>query len=566
LSYSNGTRPGLDPEHLQGLIEPVYRYHLARCENYLEAQNLTIQTLSTAAKSIGSFRSERDNLRTWVMGIAHDRQSFGSRHQTTAARQVTGASAPAAPPPSLAYESLPPEQAEILLRDRMSHLSRAWKSLPARQADALALLYFCGLSLAEVSAILHKSEAAVRTFISRESAFEAELLELASSIHPGKDLLALVKAEMSHPTRPQQIWRPASASWRRFSSTGARLGQVGLLVGFLAFGFYIIQRQSVDPASLTPTPAVIPLTGVGGPANPAPTNPAPTTVDNPGSLVPPPAGVCQEWQATLANLIDQPDISVSHASFTDHSQAASTPPGPGDKGTGCLLETTVVNWDLHGAWATFDSISELLFSKNFAQHGDAGYPGYGDNSYFDPGCYGLGRTFVGSDSRAVLTISWCLQDKTAAGTGTPSPANNASNIALDLGGGNPMSIGIRPYLLRLSLATNSLDSFLNTFFSQWSAGSPDIIRNLAPNLLKRFPNYKALDYLAGINPLSSQKVNFVWQVLDNSGSNLRILVHVSETDGQATPTHLNTEFQMALTQNNNTWTIRDLGRSVQFSS
>ena len=92
LSYSKGKIPGLENELIQGYIEPVYRYHLARCENYLEAQNLTIQTLSTVMKSIDTYRSRQDSLKTCVMEIAYARQSFVGRHPTLAARSLASAS------------------------------------------------------------------------------------------------------------------------------------------------------------------------------------------------------------------------------------------------------------------------------------------------------------------------------------------------------------------------------------------------------------------------------------------------------------------------------------------
>jgi DNA-directed RNA polymerase specialized sigma24 family protein len=566
LSYLNGKLSGLDSERILEFLEPVYRYHLARCENYLEAQNLTVQTLSTAMKWINTHRSGHDSLKTWVMKIAHDRQSIGGRHSTMAVKRSGGASSATSPSPSSAYEPLPPEQTEILLRDRMAHLSNSWKSLPAMQADALALHYFGSLSLPEVGAILHKPEAKVRTLVARETAFETELLELSSSIHPGKDLLSRVKDELSQPGERQKDWRPPYSAWHRFLRMGARLGQMGLLVGVLVFGFYIIQRQSLSPSDITATPASTSLTGAIATWEPGRANQTPTPVDNPGDLVPPAAGVCQQFQATLADMVDQQDVTVSNAAFNDPSQASSTQPGSGTKGVGCLLETMVINWDLHSAWATFDSVSELLFSKNFDQVGDAGYPGYGDKNYFDPGCYGLGRTFTNLDSRAILTVSWCLPAQTIAGTGTPIPTNTSLNMALDLGGGNPLTIEIRPYILKLVLASNDLGSFLNNFFSQWSAGKQPLTIYLAPSLLKHFPNLRALDRLAGINPLLDPKVNFSWKVIDNSGANLRILVQVSESTGQATPVNLKAEFQMLLTHDSNTWTIHDLGKTVQFSS
>ena len=578
MAYTNGKLPGLNFELVQGYIEPVYRYHLARCENYLEAQNLTVQTLTTALKWIDTYHTGPDRLKTWVMEIACDRQSAGRRQSIATLKRLPGAtiSPSLSTAPTLDHDPLPPEQGEILLRNRMSHLSSSWNRLPAKQADALALYFFGGLSLEEVGALLHKPKATVSALVARESAFEVDLFELADSIHPGKDLLSWLKEELARPAAPHlswlphwlnfAIWTPSYPVLRSFFSIGARLSQVGLLVAVLGIGFYMIQRQSVVPLGRVSTPTPSPLTGmvkVGGRAL-AQLPPAP--VDNPGNLVPPAASVCQEWQAALAGVVDQQDITLSNVVFDDPTAPGSTQPGSGARGTGCLLETTVINRDLHGAWATFDNVSELLLAKNFNELADAGSPGQVNTDYFDPGCSGLGRTFESSANHAILTVNWCSDVESITGTGTPNPMDSGPNIALDLGGGVPLPGGLRPYILKLALASNAMDSFLNSLFSQWSTGSQQVITYLAPTLQTRFSNLKALDRLAGITSLSTQKMSFSWQVLDNSGSNLRILVQVYESTGLEANANPKTQFQMALTQENGAWTIQQLGKTVQFSS
>ena len=555
-----GKLPGPDIELIQAVIEPVYRYHFARCENYLEAQNLTLLTLSAALKWIAVDRSRQGNLCAWVLGIAYDLQSLGVRQRNLAVKHVTGAASISSSDP----ESLPPEQAEILLRNRMAHLSSSWRRLPGKQADALALHFFGGLSLPEVGLVLHKPEAAIKALMAHETAFEAELLELAANIHPGRDLFPRLVQALSQPNVSSSPWRPASSAWRRFMHIGARLGQAALLAGVLAAGFMIIQHPSTPARNPTATQA---STGAIAALGTTPTLQTPPGLDYPGNLIPPSASICQEWQTALTGAIDQKDVTLSSVAFSDPTQFSLTQPGIDAKGIGCSLETTVIHWDLHGAWATFDSISRLLYDQNYKQIGDAGlYPGYGDKNYFDPGCYGLGRFFASRDTRAILTVSWCAPDQAAAGTGIPNPLGSVAAITPDLGSSSPQSISIRPYSLKLVLASNTLNSSLNSFFSQWSAGDLSLTPLLAPSLLKRFPNLEALDRLAGINRDFNPEVNFSWKIIDNSGAHLRVMVQVSRSAGQEAPPTPLAEFQMAITLDNNTWTIHDLGNTVQFSS
>ncbi len=593
MSETNSKYPRSNLDLIQETIEPVYRYHLARCEDYLEAQNLTVQSLSSALKWLNAGRATPENLLLWIMEIACEQQSDGRRHGTLHPRKLASTS-PSQPISDSAIQDSPfPDQEEILVRNQMAHLSSAWKKLPAKQADALALHYFGGLTPAEISKILHKNETAVENFISREIAFKNELVELADSIHPDKDLLARIQDEpVKQETHVQswlpawqklKTWRPAHPAWRRVFMKGTRLAQFGLLSGVLILGFFLIQSQSAGPATATPTadgnsvimvtatpeqPSPVPTQGVnpGDRANVvSPADPLiPLVVDNPGNLVPPTNSVCEEWQASVSRLVGQ-QLYLSNAAFSDPPADSSNVPEFNDnKGTGCLLETPIINWDQHNALSTMDAITNLLISKDFSQNVDISSSGSEKSGYFDQGCHGLAKTFESSDERAILTASWCRPDQNTASSVTSHSSNTSANINLDLGGGFSSSVA-GPYNLKLIFTSNELDKVLSTFFSLWMAGDQDVTSYLDPGLLNRLPTLFALDNLVGINPQSHPKVQFAWIVVDNTGTGVRLVVVANQFLPKGSDTSpVESRFQVALIEDNGDWTVREIGKVVPF--
>ena len=548
MSYSNGKLPGLDIELILGFIEPVYRYHLARCENYLEAQNLTAQTLSTVMKWIDTYRSGHDSLKTWVMGIAHDRQSFGRRHSTMAVKRLAGASSSIPPSPSSDHEPLPPEQGEILLRDRMSHLSSFWKRLPAKQADALALHYFGGLGLAEVGAVLHKPASTVRALVARGTAFEAELLELAASIHPDKNFLSRLQIELIRPGAHQRswlpqwlkpdIWRPSYSAWHRFFRMGTRLSQMGLLVGILVFGFYIIQRQSIVPPQAQPTSTseVTPTTAVQVAA-------APLIAD---AMVPPDSAACQTWKKNLENLVYTTFSLSDSANFTDPTGSALA-----ISGTGCELDATITGNTQNSAPKTVSNISLLFFDNGFTlENGFDNLPGNPASAFFPQNCPGFGRSYQKDDLYVFLSASYC-------------PTLSAQSPSAQGGPGSP---GVRGYTLRLILTSSSVQTRLDRFLSLWASGNNQAISNLSPGLRKKYPNIRALDLMVGLSRSPSKTISFIWQPVQNSGASLRVEVLAKETDSQKTSGDPQPTFQIVLTQDSGLWAISDAAKTILFSS
>jgi DNA-directed RNA polymerase specialized sigma24 family protein len=533
----------LDTELIQGFIEPVYRYHLARCENYLEAQNLTVQTLSTVMKWIDTYRSGQDSLKTWVMGIAHDRQSFGPRYSTMAVKRLAGASAFTSSSPSSDHEPLLPEQGEILLRDRMSHLSSSWKRLPAKQADALALHYFSGLGLAEVGAVLHKPESAVRALVAHGTVFEAELLELADSIHPDKDFLSRFQNELIRPGARQRswlphwlkpdIWQPSYSAWRRFFRMGPRLSQMGLLIGILVLGFYMIQRQSIVPSQGQPTPTreVTPTTAVQVAAAPLIAN----------AMVPPDLGACQTWKKNLENLAYTTFSLSDSANFTDPTGSPLA-----ISGTGCELDATITGNTQDSAPKTVSDISLLFFDNGFSLgNGFDNLPNNPASTFFPQNCPGFGRSYQKDDLYVYLSASYCASLSAQEGPGSP---------------------GIRGYTLRLILTSSSVQTSLDRFFSLWASGNNQAISNLSPALRNKYPTIRALDFMAGLSRSPSKTISFIWQPVQNSGASLRVEVLAKEMDSQKTSDGPQPTFQIVLTQDNGLWAISDAAKTSLFAA
>ena len=215
------------------------------------------------------------------MGIARYQQSFGLRQAyvrptppVAAAHHELEEASPSSNLSQVPFDNLTPGQGEILLRERIGRLSGTWKRLPHRQADALALHYFGGLTLAEVGVVLGIGAAEVEAMFSHQAPIEAQLFDIAADLHPSKELTAWLTLQVKEAAASTarraavgarlvgwikaDIWRVAFRL-RSILIIGSRVAQAGLLVGILAGGLYIIQRQSIIPpqAQLTPTAVII---------------------------------------------------------------------------------------------------------------------------------------------------------------------------------------------------------------------------------------------------------------------------------------------------------------------
>ena len=551
---------------VQEFIEPVYRYHLSRCEDYFEAQYLTVYTLRAFARWMEAHHpGGADEIKIRVMGYARNQQAYGRRHAVPPGFELPDKTAAGHAGDEISNDwpdqttdqgtSFEVDLAEVALRNQMTQLSRTWKQLPRLEGDALALYFFAGLDLAVTAKILNKSETEIGRLLTRQANVHDELFNLARGIHPDRQFVDRLKTDIEtvfeHPqssyTRAIDLFSSRFyQALRRIGNSGKRLGQAGLLVGIMAAGLFIILNQpSTGGQAITPTP-----TG----ATSAPVQAA--SVDNRGNLVPPNTAVCQQWQAALQETTGQ-DITLTQSAFDDPIQSS-----PNANGTGCLLQAKVIESSGGGAWPVFNSVSQLLAVNHFTQESALNhYYDSGRSDYFGQGCFGMEKTLVGNNIRAILSVSWCPPDPNSQNhseTGQPFYSQSRASIQW-------MAHNFSPFTLKIILASNSVETILNSIFKQWTDGSAQVIGYLSPELLKRFPTLATLDRLAGINRISGRKVVFDWTVINNSGTDLRLAVTTSDVEGDGTPGKVLNRFQVALVQSNGTWVVQDMGQRVPFS-
>jgi RNA polymerase sigma-70 factor (ECF subfamily) len=138
-------------------LQRIYRYHLARCGDAQDAQDLTAQTFLTALEQIHTFRGQSSFL-GWLFGIASHKVADHFRRRKGHVPLEEALEVPHPGP-------LPEEQANTNLQ--LAQVGRAMKRLSPERAEALGLRLVAGLSAAEVGRVMGKSEAAVKMLVHR---------------------------------------------------------------------------------------------------------------------------------------------------------------------------------------------------------------------------------------------------------------------------------------------------------------------------------------------------------------------------------------------------------------
>ncbi|HSQ17277.1 MAG TPA: RNA polymerase sigma factor [Anaerolineales bacterium] len=157
LAHRAGRDPEAFSELYQRYLPGVYRYHLARTGQVQEAEDLTAQTFLTAWEAIGNFRGQ-GSFAAWLFGIASHKLADHYRRQKSELPLELAETQPSPDP-------LPEEAA--VQRLEMRRVARVLRLLSPERAEALVLVLFGGLSMAEAAQTLGKSEAAVKMLIHR---------------------------------------------------------------------------------------------------------------------------------------------------------------------------------------------------------------------------------------------------------------------------------------------------------------------------------------------------------------------------------------------------------------
>lgn len=167
-------RAARDPEAFselyQRFLPGVYRYHLARTGQTQEAEDLTAQTFLTALEAIHGFRGQ-GSFAAWLFGIASHKLADHYRRRRP---ELPLELAETSPNPNPL-----PEEA-VAQRLEMRRVTHALRLLTPERAEALVLVFFGGLSMAEAAQTLGKTEAAVKMLVHRGL---SELKERLAATH-----------------------------------------------------------------------------------------------------------------------------------------------------------------------------------------------------------------------------------------------------------------------------------------------------------------------------------------------------------------------------------------------
>ena len=147
-----------DPEAFTQLYEAyfdkIYRYIVIRIGNEMEAEDMTQQVFLKALRSISSFRWRGIPLSAWLFRIAHNQVVDYLRKK---AKRVT---VPIDELPVRASDNSPQLIAEQ--RQDIEQLVSATKQLTEAQREVISLRFAGGLSVAEVSRLMGRSQGAVK--------------------------------------------------------------------------------------------------------------------------------------------------------------------------------------------------------------------------------------------------------------------------------------------------------------------------------------------------------------------------------------------------------------------
>ncbi len=138
-------------------VNRVYRYHMAHTGDPNEAEDLTSQTFMAALEGIRSFRGD-GSFAAWIMGISARKKAMHFRGKKT---EIPLGAALQVQDPGLSIDQ------EADQRMQREEILRALRRIGRDRAEALALYFFGGLSIAETSQVMGRSKGAVKMLISR---------------------------------------------------------------------------------------------------------------------------------------------------------------------------------------------------------------------------------------------------------------------------------------------------------------------------------------------------------------------------------------------------------------
>ncbi len=155
------TRAVCDPDAFAALyrrhLHRVYSYLVAKVGNVHDAEDLTAQTFIAALEDLPQYES-RGKFAAWLLSIA--------RHKALNHLRGDGRFAPLEVVESWPHAAPLPEET-VEQRQAMDEVASTLQTLSSDRAEALVLRIFGELSLAEVAAVMGRSEAACKMLVHR---------------------------------------------------------------------------------------------------------------------------------------------------------------------------------------------------------------------------------------------------------------------------------------------------------------------------------------------------------------------------------------------------------------
>jgi len=143
-------------------VEQIYRYHLSRTGDALDAQDLTADTFRAALEWFSSYRPERGRPLAWLIGIARHKQIDYlrglSRHKSSPLTLEQAEQHPS---------GWPSPEDQAIQHMQVAQVARALRGLSQDRAEAISLHFFAGLSLGEVGKVMGKREEAIKKLVHR---------------------------------------------------------------------------------------------------------------------------------------------------------------------------------------------------------------------------------------------------------------------------------------------------------------------------------------------------------------------------------------------------------------
>lgn len=148
-------------------VNDVFRFFLARCGDWQEAQQITRFVFLQAAKIWNNEKPLKIPPTEWLFQLAITLQYHHPFFETLPENDFT-------------Y----PSQQQMTFFARIQELSEQWKSLPSKQADGLALILFTALELGQIASILGWTPFETQSNLSKLISTYSSLRALRDSLIP----------------------------------------------------------------------------------------------------------------------------------------------------------------------------------------------------------------------------------------------------------------------------------------------------------------------------------------------------------------------------------------------